>query len=71
MKTPATFLNYHQTLLLLIRIFYLQVINDSFKLKSDNNAIKIKYDYPERGYILIDMESFSVKSSIIWHHGDS
>jgi penicillin-binding protein 2 len=45
-------------LLLLIRIFYLQVINDSFKLKSDNNAIKIKYDYPERGYILIDMESF-------------
>jgi cell division protein FtsI/penicillin-binding protein 2 len=58
MKTPAAFLNYHQTLLLLIRIFYLQVINDSFKLKSDNNAIKIKYDYPERGYILIDMESF-------------
>jgi penicillin-binding protein 2 len=38
-------------LLLVIRIFYLQVINDSFKLKSDNNAIKIKYDYPERGYI--------------------
>ncbi|MFQ3173215.1 MAG: penicillin-binding protein 2 [Flavobacterium sp.] len=38
-------------LLLVIRIFYLQVINDTFKLKSDNNAIKIKYDYPERGYI--------------------
>lgn len=37
--------------LLLIRIFYLQIIDDSFKLKSDNNAIKIKYDYPERGYI--------------------
>jgi penicillin-binding protein 2 len=37
--------------LLLIRIFYLQVINDTFKLQSDNNAIKIKYDYPERGYI--------------------
>ncbi len=37
--------------LLVIRIFYLQIINDSFKLKSDNNAIKIKYDYPERGYI--------------------
>nr|WP_315162262.1 penicillin-binding protein 2 [uncultured Flavobacterium sp.] len=37
--------------LLVIRIFYLQVINDSFKLKSDNNAIKIKYDYPERGYM--------------------
>jgi penicillin-binding protein 2 len=39
------------TSLLLIRIFYLQVINDTFKLQSDNNAIKIKYDYPERGYI--------------------
>lgn len=37
--------------LLVIRIFYLQVINDTFKLKSENNAIKIKYDYPERGYI--------------------
>ena len=39
------------TSLLLIRIFYLQVVNDTFKLQSDNNAIKIKYDYPERGYI--------------------
>lgn len=37
--------------LLVIRIFYLQIIDDSFKLKSDNNAIKIQYDYPERGYI--------------------
>jgi penicillin-binding protein 2 len=37
--------------LLVLRLFYLQIINDSFKLKSDNNAIKIQYDYPERGYI--------------------
>lgn len=37
--------------LLVIRVFYLQVINDTYKLKSENNAIKIKYDYPERGYI--------------------
>ena len=37
--------------LLLIRLFYLQIIDDSFKLKSENNAIRIKYDYPERGYI--------------------
>lgn len=37
--------------LLLIRIFYLQVVDDTFKLKSENNAIKTKYDYPERGYI--------------------
>ena len=39
------------TSLLVIRIFYLQIIDDTFKLKSENNAIKIKYDYPERGYI--------------------
>lgn len=38
-------------ILLILRLFYLQIIDDSFKLKSDNNAIKIKYDYPERGYI--------------------
>ncbi len=38
-------------MLLVIRLFYLQVIDDTLKLKSDNNAIKIKYDYPERGYI--------------------
>lgn len=39
------------SVLLLIRIFYLQVINDSFITQSENNAIKIKYDYPERGYV--------------------
>lgn len=37
--------------LLLIRLFYLQVIDDTFRLKSENNAIKINYIYPERGYI--------------------
>ena len=37
--------------LLVMRIFYLQIIDDSFKLKSENNAIKKVYDYPERGYI--------------------
>lgn len=38
-------------LIILMRLFYLQIIDDSLKLKSDNNAIKIYYDYPERGYI--------------------
>lgn len=37
--------------ILLIRIFFLQIIDDSLKMKSDNNAIKYKYEYPERGYI--------------------
>jgi penicillin-binding protein 2 len=35
----------------IIRIFYLQVIDDSLKLKSENNAIKKIFDFPERGYI--------------------
>ncbi|WP_306354053.1 penicillin-binding protein 2 [Flavobacterium sp. '19STA2R22 D10 B1'] len=39
------------TLLILARLFFLQILDDSFKIKSENNAIKIKYDYPERGYI--------------------
>ncbi len=39
------------TVLIITRLFYLQVIDESLKLKSDNNAIKIQYDYPERGYI--------------------
>ena len=39
------------TSLLIMRIFYLQIIDDTLKLKSENNAIKKKYEYPERGYI--------------------
>ncbi len=39
------------TICLVLRLFYLQIIDDTFKLKSENNAIKIQYDYPERGYI--------------------
>lgn len=39
------------TILLIARIFYLQVIDDTLKLKSENNAIKKIYDFPERGYI--------------------
>lgn len=39
------------SVILITRLFFLQILDDSFKIKSDNNAIKIKYDYPERGYI--------------------
>lgn len=38
-------------LLLILRLFYLQIIDDSFQLQSVRNGIKIEYDYPERGYI--------------------
>ena len=33
------------------RLFYLQVYDTSFQKLSENNAIKILYDYPQRGYI--------------------
>ncbi|MDI5898916.1 penicillin-binding protein 2 [Flavobacterium yafengii] len=39
------------TSLLVMRIFYLQIVDDTLKLKSENNAIKKKYEYPERGYM--------------------
>jgi penicillin-binding protein 2 len=39
------------TILIVMRLFYLQIVDDTFKLKSENNAIKIQYDFPERGYI--------------------
>jgi penicillin-binding protein 2 len=38
-------------ILIAARLFYLQILDDSYIKKSDNNAIKIIYDYPERGYI--------------------
>lgn len=37
--------------LIILRLFYLQIIDESLKLKSENISIKIKYEYPERGYI--------------------
>lgn len=39
------------TFFLVLRIFYLQIVDDTLKLKSENNAIKKKFEYPERGYI--------------------
>jgi penicillin-binding protein 2 len=38
-------------ILIFIRLFYLQILDESLKLKSENISIKVKYDYPERGYI--------------------
>lgn len=35
----------------LARLFYLQVIDTSLALRSQDNAIEVKYDYPQRGYI--------------------
>ncbi|MFD0964323.1 penicillin-binding protein 2 [Pseudofulvibacter geojedonensis] len=38
-------------LLFLGRLFYLQIIDDSFKQQSESNAYKKEYNYPERGHI--------------------
>lgn len=38
-------------LIFMARLFYLQIIDDSFEGRSANNAIKIEYDYPQRGFI--------------------
>jgi penicillin-binding protein 2 len=39
------------TVLLIAKIFYLQIIDDTLKLKAENNAIKKVFEFPERGYI--------------------
>ena len=33
------------------RLFYLQIYDTSFQQLSENNAVKVEYDYPQRGYI--------------------
>lgn len=38
-------------LLFIIRLFYLQIINESYKLSSNNNVLRYITDYPARGYI--------------------
>ena len=38
-------------LVLIARIFYLQIIDDSLKLQSEKNAIKKVFEFPERGNI--------------------
>lgn len=39
-------------IIFIIRLFYLQVVNNTYNKPTVNNsAVKIMYDYPERGYI--------------------
>ncbi len=33
------------------RLFYLQIYDTSFQKLSENNAVKVLYDYPQRGYL--------------------
>ncbi|MHC5200650.1 penicillin-binding protein 2 [Myroides sp. LJL119] len=39
------------SLTILARLFYLQTVDDTYIKKSENNALKIVYEYPERGYV--------------------
>lgn len=39
------------SIIYILRLFYLQLIDKSYEQLSNNNAVKIKYDYPDRGYI--------------------
>lgn len=39
------------SIILLLQLFNIQIINDSYKLSADNNVIKAVTLYPERGYI--------------------
>ena len=40
------------SILFILRLFYLQIIDDTHRASPLNNAaIKIKYDYPQRGYV--------------------
>lgn len=39
------------SLIFLGRLYYLQIYDSSFQIKSENNAIQVIYDYPQRGYI--------------------
>lgn len=38
-------------IILIAKIFYLQVIDESLKLKAENNAIKKVFDFPEGLYL--------------------
>lgn len=38
-------------LIFLARLFYLQILDNTFVGRSENNAIKVVYDYPQRGFI--------------------
>lgn len=38
-------------IILIIRLFYLQVYDVSAATLSENNAVKVEYDYPQRGHI--------------------
>ncbi|MEN8136825.1 MAG: penicillin-binding protein 2 [Bacteroidota bacterium] len=50
-KILAFILLFSLTIIFIIRLFFLQVVNDSFKFESEKNARQKIIQYPDRGYI--------------------
>ena len=49
------------------RLFYLQILNNSYNSPLLNNsAVKVMYDYPERGYIFDETRGFKFISYAVW-----
>jgi hypothetical protein len=64
MKSLVAFFNHSSNLFACGSHLYLQIVDDTLKLKSENNILK-KYDYPERGYIYDRKESYGCQSSFL------
>src|SRR5699024_7942333 len=50
-KVLLIILTLFTSLVFLGRLYYLQIHISSFQINSENNAIQVIYDYPQRGYI--------------------
>ena len=49
-------------LVLLVRLFYLQVVDDSYKTRADNNALRYMVQFPPRGEVYDRNGRFLVQS---------
>ena len=47
-----------------IRLFQLQILDESYKLSADNNVLRITTIYPERGYIFDRNEKLIVANKL-------
>lgn len=50
-QTVIYFIFFSVGLIYLIRLFYIQVIDDTYKTSADNNVQRLVIEYPSRGLI--------------------
>jgi penicillin-binding protein 2 len=50
-KNFFPFIIVFSAVIILVKIFYLQVLDESYKLRAENISIKKVYTYPDRGYL--------------------